>query len=786
MTAFWMGHRMLGDVLGFCAAAHLFSLKIGTPVKVWFDPARTAACEFFDGVVWTPHEEIPDAVDCGITPTAAEWPQLNGVKRFYRFMDSSMSPPKSFDIHFNRPRNTIASGLAKRRIGLITHSHTQGAIHPESLTEILEEARCQYPTHQIGCIGGMDNDIVPAGVEDWRQRAYDIHHFIELVASLDLLISPQSGPCFAAAGWRIPMWVYRSSDATWDFSLNFDEHKVSKWWDRRAAIIKPPTPLYVNWKYGLGDAILHISLYYHYAKHMQNKLYFYGNSELIDRKMREFVKLARLEQPDIDLWIEQIPVGQIRHNDDGQENFTGWIPIASDNCVPEHWCDFECYNFISCFVKVMKFGNRDRPADGLDFPHDYLHYPCRNAGSNRVVFHLIGASAGSYADSYDISRSDIITLIERLRSQGYIIVFLQPYDSWMTQTFPWATFHNHENDMQALFDEVSYSRAVFAVDSGVAHVALCCGVPLYLFKKESVDGLGFHSADAELITAETMLSRDFVPNRIVPRIPQWGGKKFYKGHSDAESLLQLLMPKALPGDEIHPQLLRLGRNGDGGYLVPRDPGDSASPRLHAALKVPLLSFGIGWDVSFEMDWARMTRQPVVCYDHTITPEQWNRLISGYGKSEIGLFHHISKPAMLSRGRPSRKVIEHFKQQSQWALKMDIEGSEYHILEQHGELMSSAPSGLVLIVMELHWLSSTASYMRAIGLLNMLHKNWLLVHAHANNYGSFWRDWQGNVMPEVVELTWLHRSLLPPNWRDQQSSHRRPLPGLDFPNNGDRS
>jgi hypothetical protein len=101
---FWCGHSLLGDVIGFVAAAHLYYIKTGKPVKVWFQESRKGILEYFDGVEWVPRENIPYAIDCGCNPKLEEWPTMNGVKRFYRFMDPTMTNPKSFDIHFNCER----------------------------------------------------------------------------------------------------------------------------------------------------------------------------------------------------------------------------------------------------------------------------------------------------------------------------------------------------------------------------------------------------------------------------------------------------------------------------------------------------------------------------------------------------------------------------------------------------------------------------------------------------------------------------------------------------------
>lgn len=229
MNGFWMGHFMLGDVFGFCAAAHLYSDKIGQPVKVWFEPARREAVQYFDGVQWVPREEIPHAIDAGIDPAPHEWPRMNGVKRFYRFMDLTLTPTKSFDVHFNRPRRR----RRERAIGLITHSHTQGDVDDQTLDQMIREARRLHPGHSLVSFGQRDNWNLPAGVVD--RRGMSLHEMVEFIEDLDLLITPQSGPCFIAAGWRVPMWVHRSREPFWDYVLNYDGYKVERWWDRRGS-----------------------------------------------------------------------------------------------------------------------------------------------------------------------------------------------------------------------------------------------------------------------------------------------------------------------------------------------------------------------------------------------------------------------------------------------------------------------------------------------------------------------------------------------------------------------
>lgn len=228
---FFIGHQMLGDVIGFAAAAHLYANKIGETVRIWFDANignRKDITKWFDGIEWVEKEKLVNPIDCGINPLLEDWPKFNGVKRFYQWMDPTMTPKKSFDIHFNKEK-IINDG---KIIGLITHSNTQGDIDKEILDKMLSHAKAQYPLHKIVLFGNKDNTVIPPGVLDWRQDKGDINWIIETVRRMDLIITPQTGPCFIAAGFRIPMWVYKSKQEFWDYTLNYDNYKIQRWYNR--------------------------------------------------------------------------------------------------------------------------------------------------------------------------------------------------------------------------------------------------------------------------------------------------------------------------------------------------------------------------------------------------------------------------------------------------------------------------------------------------------------------------------------------------------------------------
>jgi len=247
------------------------------------------------------------------------------------------------------------------------------------------------------------------------------------------------------------------------------------------------------------------------------------------------------------------------------------------------------------------------------------------------------------------------------------------------------------------------------------------------------------------------------------------------------SLRQLLKCSQLPGDLQTPQLMRFGRPADGGYIVPRDPEFPGESKPHPTICVPLISFGVGGDISFEIDWIRNCGFSAACYDPHIDSAQWGSLVSSCSPREQGCLHFFQKCGELTNGHPTAEAWELIHPESGWALKMDIEGGEYDILEAHLLRLSEARNGCRLIVMEIHWLDHSTWYLRAIPILQRLHEHWLLIHTHNNNCSLPWRDPDGFPQPGYVELTWWHRSLLPAGWVDTPCPHERPILGLDFPN-----
>lgn len=184
--------------------------------------------------------------------------------------------------------------------------------------------------------------------------------------------------------------------------------------------------------------------------------------------------------------------------------------------------------------------------------------------------------------------------------------------------------------------------------------------------------------------------------------------------------------------------IRLGRPHDGGYLLPVEAATAADV---------LISMGLNTDWSFEEDYRRVRPSGrVVCFDHTVTTTMWakttvknvlhlrTREVLGYWRYREFFAHpEIShrKTAIGYDGPTSvslRTIMSDLTASNSVGLKIDIEGSEYRILDQ----IVTDRSRIAFVVIEFHdvdihrtLISNFLESMRGFTV------TWL----HANNYGS---------------------------------------------------
>lgn len=253
---------------------------------------------------------------------------------------------------------------------------------------------------------------------------------------------------------------------------------------------------------------------------------------------------------------------------------------------------------------------------------------------------------------------------------------------------------------------------------------------------------------------------------------------------------QLLRPIEMP------DLIRLGRIGDGGYVVPA----SAVERSRV-----LLSLGMNDEWSFDRDFlARNPASRLIGVDHSVGPALFAwwcvkrgfkvgsyTLVGNRAKAEknrrdlagvVEYFHifghpnrHIRRRVAAEPGRGRITIGELIRQAGPAAplslfLKMDIEGGEYDVVSH---VVDNA-QWIACVAAEVHDVVRRAGQCNAF--MHRMLERFHVAHVHGNNFGGTAAIDDG--FPCSIELTLVNRELVP---QAVPSRRALPLPGLDFPN-----
>jgi len=209
-------------------------------------------------------------------------------------------------------------------------------------------------------------------------------------------------------------------------------------------------------------------------------------------------------------------------------------------------------------------------------------------------------------------------------------------------------------------------------------------------------------------------------------------------------------------------LIRFGNNWDGGYLIPKD----------IVYKTEyLISFGVGYDWSFEKDFSIANKNlKLICFDHTVNKRFWykytiiaffdfiktfkqRKKIFKYFEyknffNNKDKFHFQKKIVEVVRNKSKEASIENLSKliKKNIFLKIDIENDEWRILYQIKYFKK-----LLGLVIELHNIDLHSKLLH-----DFLKKNNYLkiVHIHANNMGGI----SSSKDPLVIELTLLNINL----------------------------
>ena len=233
-------------------------------------------------------------------------------------------------------------------------------------------------------------------------------------------------------------------------------------------------------------------------------------------------------------------------------------------------------------------------------------------------------------------------------------------------------------------------------------------------------------------------------------------------------------------------LIRRGAKNDGGYLVPSN--------INADL---LISLGLGDSWQFELDLIKYKQvKNFFVFDHTVNictllrrifirlnPIRFNlraliyrffvfvKYLSDFSFSRwTHIKKKISKNGTISNKREIN-LIEIFNKfvkspTSTVILKIDIEGSEYEIIEQILNLNKQ----ILLVVIEFHDIHEQSE--KFLNCLNQLKSKYVLIHSHWNNYTRI----DANYIPDAVEFTFIKKDLFLGN----KKVGKLPLPRLDSP------
>ncbi|MBM3095371.1 hypothetical protein GFB56_32120 [Ensifer sp. T173] len=205
-------------------------------------------------------------------------------------------------------------------------------------------------------------------------------------------------------------------------------------------------------------------------------------------------------------------------------------------------------------------------------------------------------------------------------------------------------------------------------------------------------------------------------------------------------------------------LIRLGSARDGGYVVPKR-AVLASKRL--------ISMGLNDDWQFEKEFRQFAGVGIVCFDHSVTWKFWLRyyveqvLRLRWGRlaryldyrwffSRPGVEHQPIRIGYDQPGEVSVKgLLKEFSEDNIF-LKIDIEGSEYRILDDIVKYSDRFTS----VVIELHDIDIHEDRIRRFveGM-----SNFSIVFLHPNNFGG--TDDQGD--PLVIEMCLVRNDLLDP-------------------------
>ena len=213
---------------------------------------------------------------------------------------------------------------------------------------------------------------------------------------------------------------------------------------------------------------------------------------------------------------------------------------------------------------------------------------------------------------------------------------------------------------------------------------------------------------------------------------------------------------------IVPDLIRMGKDWDGGYIISASSVDAAQG---------MFSFGVNNDWSFDQEWHHQKpHDRIHAYDGTISPGKFEPILQAsyqhlfggpatHFPVNVGATSHVGQTSWADAMiRMNRERI---------FLKMDIEGGEWQLTDS---IMASAGS-ITGAVIEFH---NTHSLRQLFcDTIRRYQEHFHVIHIHPNTSCGYAQD----NFPTVVEISFLNRDL----WSGTAQRLECHVPDLDQPN-----
>lgn len=247
---------------------------------------------------------------------------------------------------------------------------------------------------------------------------------------------------------------------------------------------------------------------------------------------------------------------------------------------------------------------------------------------------------------------------------------------------------------------------------------------------------------------------------------------FYSSSEDRQLYEQiaknLLVYKVYNKNNEPMSLIRIGSENDGGYVVVDDICKSSDV---------LMGYGVGYNISFEEGFSMRYGKPSYGFDcgkiGVVSTTKLFKLIPQCIGTDVFLDIPSSSSGNISTF--SKQIQDLGLRSKNILIKMDIEGAEYEVFDD----ILKHKNHITSVVIEVHF-GSMDQTLKVLNLITELNKDFVLVHLHANNNSieCFSTSNTKGLVPKVLELTYVNKSLVSRYELSENQSHPTEL---DFPN-----